>query len=62
MAVEDVTSARSAASPKPLDPRGDGGDAEDADESARLLLLQFCVADMSIELQSQAKSVAELQV
>ena len=35
---------------------------EEVNESARLLLLQFCVADMSIELQSQGKSVAELQV
>ena len=28
----------------------------------KLLLLQFTVSDMSVELQSQGKSVAELQV
>ena len=34
----------------------------DVDASSKLLLLYFCVTDMSVELQSQGKSVAELQV
>ena len=34
----------------------------DLDASSKLLLLYFCVTDMSIQLQSQGKSVAELQV
>ena len=32
------------------------------EESSKLLMLQFCVTDMSVELQSQGKSIAELQV
>jgi hypothetical protein len=32
------------------------------DASSKLLLLYFCVSDMSVQLQSQGKSVAELQV
>ena len=32
------------------------------DGSSKLLLMYFCVADMSVELQSQGRSVAELQV
>ena len=32
------------------------------DESSKLLLLYFCVSDMSVELQSMGKSIAELQV
>ena len=32
------------------------------DASTKLLLLYFCVSDMSVQLQSQGKSIAELQV
>ena len=34
----------------------------DVDASTKLLLLYFCVSDMSVQLQSQGKSIAELQV
>lgn len=32
------------------------------DESSKLLLLYFCISDMSVELQSMGKSIVELQV
>ena len=35
---------------------------QDVDESSKLMVVQFCVTDMSVELQSQGKSIAELQV
>ena len=34
----------------------------DINESSKLMVVQFCVTDMSVELQSQGKSIAELQV
>ena len=32
------------------------------EESSRLLLIQFCITDLAVELQSRGKSIAELQV
>lgn len=34
---------------------------QDVDEASRLLAVQFCVSEMSVELRSQEKSLAELQ-
>lgn len=34
----------------------------DVNSAAKLLLIQFCVSDMAVELQSQGRSIVELQV
>lgn len=38
------------------------GGFEDTNGAAKLLLVYFCIADLSVELQSQGKGIAELQV